>query len=198
MASKQIFLANNAWQSLTAYVVGQQIVSGGFIQQVTTPGTSGGSAPGFSSTTGNTTADGSVVWICVGPTSAPVWLVPSDFSPINTIECIGGGGCGGDGSAGVAGGGGGGAYAKITHLILAQGASVPYQIGAGGVTGGAPSAGGSGGGTWFNGFELPGCIHRGAGWQRGLFHPREQRHNCSGRLRRSGVGLHRRHYDQWW
>lgn len=152
MASKQIFLANNAWQSLTAYVVGQQIVSGGFIQQVTTPGTSGGSAPGFSSTTGNTTADGSVVWICVGPTSAPVWLVPSDFSPINTIECIGGGGCGGDGSAGVAGGGGGGAYAKITHLILAQGASVPYQIGAGGVTGGAPSAGGAGGGTWFNGF----------------------------------------------
>ena len=169
MASKQIFLANNAWQSLTAYVVGQQIVSGGFIQQVTTPGTSGGSAPGFSSTTGNTTADGSVVWICVGPTSAPVWLVPSDFSPINTIECIGGGGCGGDGSAGVAGGGGGGAYAKITHLILAQGASVPYQIGAGGVTGGAPSAGGAGGGTWFNGLSYPAASIAAQGGSGGSF-----------------------------
>ena len=74
-------------------------------------------------------------------TSGSSWTVPSDWnSTNNAIHCIGGGG------GGTWGGGGGGAYARISNLPLTPGASVPYQIGAGGLT---SSPVPSGTPTWF-------------------------------------------------
>ena len=59
------FLTTQSWAANTAYSLGQTIVdSGGYVQQVTTAGTSGSSIPNFSpDTVGETTSDGaSLVW----------------------------------------------------------------------------------------------------------------------------------------
>lgn len=146
--SNQIFLADSIWEAGTDYVLGQQIAASGYIQQVTTPGTSGGTIPIFSDTTGNTTSDNPPLeWTCTGPTSARIWIVPTNFNSSNTIECIGAGGAGGAGLVGVAGGGGGGGYGKISNLSLTPGDMIPYSLGAG-------SNSGPGGDTWFNGSDL--------------------------------------------
>lgn len=58
-----------AWRATNLYYSGELIASGGFVQAVTTGGTSGGTLPVFGSTTGATTTDGTVVWTCQGPVS---------------------------------------------------------------------------------------------------------------------------------
>ncbi len=66
-------------------------------------------------------------------TTSGNFTVPADWNDTtNSIECVGGGGGGGSNPSLGGGGGGGGAYAKITSLTLTPGASVAYQIGAGG------------------------------------------------------------------
>ena len=83
-------------------------------------------------------------------TSGTTWTVPVDWtSANNTIEVIGAGGGGGIGTTVTSGrGGGGGAYSRISNLSLTPGASVTYQVGAGGGPGGGtPSAGTD---TFFN------------------------------------------------
>ena len=59
--------ATSAWQANTIYALGGVINVNGFIQKVTTAGTSGGSEPTFNTATGATTADFTVVWTCEGP-----------------------------------------------------------------------------------------------------------------------------------
>jgi hypothetical protein len=87
-------------------------------------------------------------------TSGTSWTVPADWNNSdNSIEVIGGGAGayplhtyaqnGGTSSAG----GGGGAYAKRSNVTLTPGASITYQVGAGGVGGTTPTAGGD---TVFN------------------------------------------------
>lgn len=67
------------------------------------------------------------------------WTVPSDWTSVNTISCLGPGGNGQngsvvnipfDGSANVGGvGGGGSAYAQIINQTLTSGMMIPIQIG---------------------------------------------------------------------
>lgn len=66
--------ASGAWQGPAhAYAYGGIIVINGYVQKVTTPsagsGTlnSGSSQPTFTTVTGGTTTDGSVIWTCLGP-----------------------------------------------------------------------------------------------------------------------------------
>ena len=150
--TNKVFLLQTplTWQATTGYTLGSQISSNSdlFLQQVTTPGISGGSTPSFSTTTGQTTIDGTVVWTCVGPTSSPVWLVPPDWDNAqNSIECIGAGSAGDSNAPG--GGGGGGAYSKITTLTLTPGTSIPYSVGQAFFNHTVP-----GGDSWFNGASL--------------------------------------------
>lgn len=59
----------NAWEASTAYSVGakvKQASSPTHIFQCTTAGTSGGSAPTWSTTVDATTTDGTVTWTCIG------------------------------------------------------------------------------------------------------------------------------------
>src|SRR5215813_13594076 len=76
------------------------------------------------------------------------WPVPLDWTPKNTIECLGGGGKGaaGNASQGCGGGGGGGAYARSYGVALTRGSSIATTIGPGGsssaTNGGDTSAGG--------------------------------------------------------
>lgn len=56
----------NVWTASTYYMPSPYIVHGGFIFQLTTAGTTGGSVPTFNTTTGATTADGSAVWTSKG------------------------------------------------------------------------------------------------------------------------------------
>lgn len=55
-----------AWVANHIYALGGQVVSGGFVQEVTTAGTSGSTLPPFGTVTGDTTADFTVVWTCRG------------------------------------------------------------------------------------------------------------------------------------
>ncbi len=55
------------WIPNTYYSTSFLITQGGFIFKVTTFGTTGNTIPAFDTTTGNPTADGSVVWTCQGP-----------------------------------------------------------------------------------------------------------------------------------
>lgn len=57
----------NAWLPSHIYGLNGQIVVNGYVQQVTTAGTSGGSVPTFSTVTGATVQDNSVIWTCMGP-----------------------------------------------------------------------------------------------------------------------------------
>jgi hypothetical protein len=73
----------------------------------------------------------------VALTTGTTWTVPSDFSSLTSVECIGAGGNGGVGSSSNgdgSGGGGGGAYAKIISATLVAGTSYTIQIGTGGGT----------------------------------------------------------------
>lgn len=72
------------------------------------------------------------------------WVIPDDFSHINSIHCIGGGGSGGHGGSDGAAGGGGGAYSRKNNVSLTPGATVRYRVGIGGI-----AEEGDGGDTWF-------------------------------------------------
>ena len=79
-------------------------------------------------------------------TSGTSFTVPSDFSSIVSIECIGGGGGSFYGTG--SGGSGGGAYSKTTAITgLTANTAYTVQVGAGG-TGGTTAT--SGGDTWFS------------------------------------------------
>lgn len=60
------------------------------------------------------------------------WVVPSDFSSIVKVECVGSGGDGGTNATVTAPsqGGTGGAYASTTNIALSAGMNVSYTIGA--------------------------------------------------------------------
>ena len=58
--------ASGVWQAGHVYGLGGIIVVNGFVQKVTTAGTSGGTIPAFSIVTGQTTTDNSVIWTCQG------------------------------------------------------------------------------------------------------------------------------------
>lgn len=71
-----------AWSAETGAIAGQLVTdSNGNLQQCTIGGTTGSAKPSWSTTLGNTTADGTAVWTCAGlsgytPTaggSQPVW-----------------------------------------------------------------------------------------------------------------------------
>ena len=95
-------------------------------------------------------------------TGAGTWTIPGDFDPATaTFTVIGGGAGGSRGTAGAnaaRGGGGGGAYAKSNAsalsnylTVLIPGATVYYNIGAGGTGATANGTNGTGGfNTWFN------------------------------------------------
>lgn len=59
--------ANGAWQASHIYGANGVIVVNGYVQKVTTAGTSGGTIPAFSIVTGATTTDGTVIWTNQGP-----------------------------------------------------------------------------------------------------------------------------------
>jgi hypothetical protein len=64
------YLTTQSWAANLAYSTGQTIVDpGGYVQQVTTAGTSGGTIPSFNETVGGTTSDGSVTWTNEGVNS---------------------------------------------------------------------------------------------------------------------------------
>lgn len=78
-------------------------------------------------------------------TSVTSWTVPSDWnSSNNSVSVIGGGG---GGKTNIGSAGGGGAYSSKTNITLTPGASVTYQVGAGG----SGTTGGTGEDTYFNG-----------------------------------------------
>jgi hypothetical protein len=56
----------SSWQKSHAYALGADITVNGYIEQVSTAGTSGSSEPTFNVTTGQTTTDGSVTWTSDG------------------------------------------------------------------------------------------------------------------------------------
>lgn len=64
------YLTTQPWSANLAYSTGQTIVDpGGYVQQVTTAGTSGVTTPAFNETVGGTTNDGSVTWTNEGVNS---------------------------------------------------------------------------------------------------------------------------------
>ena len=87
-------------------------------------------------------------------TGLNTWTVPPDWTSVNTIECIGGGGSGSYNN-GYGNGGGGGAYSKIVNLPLTTGITINYSVGTGGdgiaanAGYGAKNNGKTGGDTWF-------------------------------------------------
>jgi hypothetical protein len=68
-----------AWQPSFAYALGKEILDPfGNVQEATTAGTSGTTAPVWNETVGGTTTDNAVVWTCQGP------LVPTTLSVFGT------------------------------------------------------------------------------------------------------------------
>jgi hypothetical protein len=61
-----IMATGNSWQKTHAYALGGTVTVNGYIEQVTTAGTSGGSEPTFNVITGQTTTDGTVTWTSDG------------------------------------------------------------------------------------------------------------------------------------
>jgi hypothetical protein len=59
-------VTSNSWQSRHAYTLGADVTVNGYVEQVTTAGTSGNGEPTFNVTTGQTTADGTVTWTSEG------------------------------------------------------------------------------------------------------------------------------------
>ena len=68
--------ANPSWAASHSYTTGTLIVDGnGNIQRCTTGGTSGGSAPTWATTIGNTTSDNTVTWTLVARSTAPLPMI---------------------------------------------------------------------------------------------------------------------------
>lgn len=77
-----LYITPPGWTSSTAYLVGDRIrpnlASNGFLYQCIVAGTSGGSAPTFSTTIGATFGDGSVTWQNIGADDPSLrYVVPS-------------------------------------------------------------------------------------------------------------------------
>lgn len=58
---------SGSWQAGHVYALDGQIIVDGYVQKVTFAGTSGASQPPFSTVTGATTVDNTVIWTCQGP-----------------------------------------------------------------------------------------------------------------------------------
>lgn len=77
-----LYVTPPGWTASTAYLVGDRVrpnlTSNGYLYQCVTAGTSGTSAPTFSTTIGATFGDGSVTWQNVGPDDPTLrYVVPS-------------------------------------------------------------------------------------------------------------------------
>lgn len=95
-----------------------------------------------------------LVIIFLTVTGAGTWTVPANWnSANNSISTIGGGASGAAcGATNYASGGGGGAFSSISNQTLTPGASIAYNVGAGGAsvnTTGSGVVGNNGGDTWF-------------------------------------------------
>jgi len=84
-------LTATTWIANTAYTVGQAVkpaVANGYIYVCTTAGNSGGTAPTWSTTAGNTVNDGTVVWETVKidhkPNAKEILGVQNDGTPANS------------------------------------------------------------------------------------------------------------------
>jgi uncharacterized repeat protein (TIGR01451 family) len=105
-------------------------------------------------------------------TSGNSWPVPANWnSSHNTVEVIGGGGSAGGSQAGVGygTGGGGGGYSKVNNIYLTPGATVQYNVGAGGAAPAQGSPGNPGGDTWFHGATFLASSVGARGGQGGAF-----------------------------
>jgi hypothetical protein len=72
----------DAWSANAEFEEGNQILdSNGNIQQVSQAGESGSSVPTWASTTGATTNDGGVVWVCKGAPASQDFFVDRDSEP---------------------------------------------------------------------------------------------------------------------
>src|SRR5476651_2106064 len=81
------------------------------------------------------TSAAQVIILTASPGALQTWIVPSDWNNAsNTIDTIGGGGSGAAAGSATAAGGGGGAWNKNTNISLTPGASVSYEVGAGGTS----------------------------------------------------------------
>ena len=102
------------------------------------------------------------IYLLAGTTS---WTVPTDWTPVNTIECIGAGG----GGAAIGSAAGGGEYRIITNQALSG--TLQVSIGAGGAPGDTvaqeQAPGSPGGNTWFNGTSLSSATLSAGGGQGG-------------------------------
>ena len=76
--------AAGAWQATHVYALGGVIVVNGYVQKVTFAGTSAGSQPAFSTITGQTTTDNSVIWTCQGP--AGISGGTSTYTFVSTLD----------------------------------------------------------------------------------------------------------------
>jgi hypothetical protein len=78
------------WKASTGYTVGQEVLDSHFqVQMVITPGTSGGSAPTWSTSTAGTTNDGGTEWLNLGATTATTpdaWTKNHDYAVADFIE----------------------------------------------------------------------------------------------------------------
>ena len=73
---------NPSWAATHAYAFGALIAdANGNIQRCTTAGTSGGSAPSWAVTLGNTTNDNTAVWTLVALHTAPAGMIAHDIVP---------------------------------------------------------------------------------------------------------------------
>src|ERR1700733_5505347 len=70
------FVFNNIplWTASATYFLSFEIFDGTDVQEVTTQGTSGGSAPAWNHTLGGSTTDGTVVWRNLGPAVSSEFL----------------------------------------------------------------------------------------------------------------------------
>lgn len=125
------------------------------------PGGGGGGGASTTAATGGAGAGGQIrityvpaaTVTTVTINSGTSWTVPTDFSANNIIGVFGAGGGGvGDWNWG-GGGGGGGGYSQISGITLTPGASIPINVGVGGVGGNGVNAA-DGTATWFNGTSL--------------------------------------------
>jgi len=96
-------LTATTWAATTAYTVGEAVkpaVDNGYFYVCTTAGTSGGTAPTWSTTEGTSVTDGSVIWETVKidwkPSAKEIMGVQNDGTPTNsagnfvtvTIQCV--------------------------------------------------------------------------------------------------------------
>lgn len=78
------------WTSGTVYTVGEQVTDGTNTQVVQTAGTSGGSAPPWSTAVDGMTKDNAVAWVNIGPTTRAQIIpsmTPNDFG-INSLPLL--------------------------------------------------------------------------------------------------------------